>query len=106
MIKYSVLFFSFILILTSCSGVKEGLTGSRKNNSDEFLVQKKNPLVQPPNFNELPKPNNKKSTKIKSNEKQKVQKLLEDYTVESKTETKTKKTQSLEDSILEKIKSK
>ena len=42
--------------LTACQSVKDGLTGNKSNNSDEFLVQKKNPLVLPPNYLELPKP--------------------------------------------------
>ena len=42
--------------LTACQSVKEGLSGSKSDNSDEFLVQKKNPLVLPPKYLELPKP--------------------------------------------------
>jgi len=44
------------LILTACQSVKDGLSGNKSNNSDEFLIQKKNPLVLPPKFSELPKP--------------------------------------------------
>jgi hypothetical protein len=36
--------------------VKEGFTNQKKNNSDEFLVEKKSPLVMPPNYDELPLP--------------------------------------------------
>ena len=42
--------------LTACQSVKDGLSGSKSDNSDEFLVQKKNPLVLPPKYLELPKP--------------------------------------------------
>ena len=45
-----------LLILCSCQGVKDALSGKKYENSDEFLVIKKNPLVLPPNFNELPTP--------------------------------------------------
>ena len=45
-----------LLILCSCQGVKNALSGKKYENSDEFLVIKKNPLVLPPNFNELPTP--------------------------------------------------
>ena len=34
--------------LISCQSVKDGLTGVKRNNSDEFLIEKKNPLIQPP----------------------------------------------------------
>ena len=51
-------FFLIILlfILCSCEGVKNALSGKKYENSDEFLVIKKNPLVLPPNFNDLPTP--------------------------------------------------
>ena len=42
--------------LTACQSVKDGLSGNKSNNSDEFLVQKKSPLVLPPNYLKLPKP--------------------------------------------------
>ena len=52
--------FFFVIILlfitTSCQGVKDALQGKKYENSDEFLVIKKNPLVLPPNFNDLPTP--------------------------------------------------
>ena len=49
------------ILLANCSSVKEGFTSNRKNNSDEFLVKKKAPLVMPPEFGELPNPKIKKS---------------------------------------------
>ena len=54
----------FILILLipllSCQSVKDALTGKKYESSDEFLVIKKNPLVLPPDFNELPSPEDAK----------------------------------------------
>ena len=32
----------------------------RSDKADEFLIEKKNPLVMPPDINELPKPNEEK----------------------------------------------
>ena len=46
----------FSVFLTSCQSIKDGLSGRKTENSDEFLVKKKNPLVMPPKFMELPKP--------------------------------------------------
>ena len=43
----------------SCQSIKDGLSGNKSENSDEFLVQKKSPLVLPPKFLELPQPKNK-----------------------------------------------
>ena len=45
-----------LLFLNSCGTVAEGLGGSKKKGSDEFLVEKKAPLVLPPSYGELPKP--------------------------------------------------
>ena len=51
-------FFLIILLftITSCQNLKDALQGKKYESSDEFLVIKKNPLVLPPNFNELPTP--------------------------------------------------
>ena len=47
-------------MITACadtwSSVKRGLTGQKQNSTDEFLVEKKDPLVLPPNFEDLPVP--------------------------------------------------
>ncbi len=46
-----------VFLLSSCQGVKDALEGKRRSKSgDEFLVEKKNPLTLPPNFDELPEP--------------------------------------------------
>ena len=45
-----------LFVLSSCQGVKDALTGKKYENSDEFLVIKKNPLILPPNFKDLPTP--------------------------------------------------
>ena len=52
-----------ILIIPSCNtfdSVKRGLTGEKSNSADEFLVQKKDPLVLPPNYDKLPTPNERR----------------------------------------------
>ena len=51
-----VIILSFCLAVTSCQTLKDGLSGNKNNNSDEFLVKKKNPLIMPPKYLELPKP--------------------------------------------------
>ena len=102
-IKIFLSFLSFFLILTSCQSVKQGLTGSKKNNKDEFLVQKKNPLVQPPNFNELPEPKSKKADISEENSSKDIEKLLEGYNVESSNNNNNENIESIEESILEKI---
>ena len=59
--KQSIPIFLIILFfLSSCGTIKEGFTNQKKKSTDEFLVEKKSPLVMPPNFNELPIPNQTK----------------------------------------------
>ena len=53
-------FFGLLFFLSSCGS--GGLTGGKKDNTDEFLVQKKNPLVTPPDYMKLPKPNETSET--------------------------------------------
>ena len=48
---------SFIFLVSSCGTLKEGFKNQKKNNNDEFLVEKKSPLIMPPDYNELPMPN-------------------------------------------------
>ncbi len=67
-ITYISLFLG-LLFLSSCSTVKEGFESKRKNSTEEFLVEKKKPLVMPPNYSELPEPeleeNNSTTNEIK-----------------------------------------
>ena len=57
-----IIFFQLILFLYSCSTVKDGFTNQKKSSSDEFLVEKKSPLVMPPDYNDLPVPDKNKET--------------------------------------------
>ena len=47
-----ILIFSF----NSCTSIKNAVTGKKSENSDEFLIKKKNPLILPPDFDDLPEP--------------------------------------------------
>jgi hypothetical protein len=68
-----LIFISFILI--SCQGAQDAFSLKKKNNNDEFLVEKKNPLVMPPNFDILPKPENHNNNKD-INEENSIKDLL------------------------------
>ena len=58
--KILLIFLLIFLSLNSCGTIKEGFSMQKKDNTDEFLVEKKNPLKIPPNYDELPVPNNSK----------------------------------------------
>ena len=93
---------NLFLFLLSCGTVKEGFSNPKKNSSDEFLVEKKTPLVMPPNYNELPEP--KVNQQEIKEEKNSIKSLLlqEDDTLnDNEIDDKDKK---LEESLLEKIK--
>jgi|TARA_B110000046_G_scaffold182411_1_gene216360 hypothetical protein len=100
---YTILIF---IALIGCQSVKEGLTGQKKNNTDEFLIQKKNPLVQPPEFNKLPEPyNSSKVAEIKEGDIDFSGILTEKKTKTKISSNSQKSNISLEKNILEKIKS-
>ena len=88
------------LLFSSCTSLKEGFVNQKKNNSDEFLVEKKSPLVMPPDYNELPIPNEENINK-ESNE---IQSLISKSKSGEIEENFDEKSSSFEGSILEKIK--
>jgi hypothetical protein len=45
-----------VLLLVSCGSMQSAFENKKKNSTDEFLVEKKSPLVMPPDFDELPIP--------------------------------------------------
>ena len=102
--------FSFLIsimiftILTGCQDVKKGLSGKKIDEGNEFLVIKKNPLVVPPNFNELPQPSDNNiennSNKDNENEFKNIMKNNEDNILENDSTT----TGNLEENILKQIK--
>ncbi len=54
--KILISLYLVLLLLNSCGTVKEGFQNPKKNSSDEFLIEKKSSLVIPPEFKELPIP--------------------------------------------------
>ena len=62
------------VMLSSCGAVKEGFSSQKKDNSDEFLVEKKSPLLMPPDFDELPVANSDSS--LNNNENNEIKKLI------------------------------
>ena len=91
-----------ILIFNSCATVKEGFRSQKKNSTDEFLVEKKSPLIMPPEFNELPIPENNNQNSEK-NEEIYIKKLITNNE-NSSTENISNQNTNFENSILEKIK--
>ena len=93
-----------IVALNSCQTIKDGLTGKKSENSDEFLVQKKNPLELPPDFTKLPVP--KKDTEnINQSEEidEEIENLFKNSDETNSSDDATDSNQSAEDFVLKKI---
>ena len=102
--KISKLLF-LLLFLYSC-GVGEALQGKKRSDQgDEFLIDKKNPLVLPPDFDKLPKPGEAsvKSTKDIESDQSNIENLLKKSKIEDDASSSEQST-SIESSILKKIK--
>ena len=104
-LSLSLLFSVVISIfLIGCQDVKKGFSGKKIDQGNEFLVIKKNPLVVPPNFNELPQPSDNNlennSNKDNENEFKNIMKNNEDNISENDSTT----TGNLEENILKQIK--
>ena len=101
--KFNLLFILGIalIILSGCNTVKKAFKNPKKNSSDEFLVEKKSPLVMPPEFNELPIPNQNEDTNQK--QENNIKSLI---TYNNENTDQEASNSDLEGSILSKIKNK
>ena len=103
--KKIIIFLLASFFLYSCTGVQDALQGKKRSeNSDEFLVEKKNPLTVPPDINELPVPLDQEESKETSNSSSEIIEALQGQKTEDKAnENNNKDQKSLEQSVLEKI---
>lgn len=104
--KKKLIFLLFLLFVYSCGSVGEALQGKKRSDQgDEFLIDKKNPLTMPPDFNKLPKPGeaNVKTTKNIQSEQSNIENLLKNNKDNQSSST-NKQSTSIESLILKKIK--
>ena len=92
-----------MLVTVSCKSVKNALTGIKQENSDEFLVQKKHPLVLPPDFTDLPVPFDESSKVTEIQIEDDIEKLL-GMENNTKNTDDTSGSSSIESFVLKKIK--
>ena len=104
-IKSVLTIFLTLLFLNACSSIAEGLGGSKKKGSDEFLVQKKAPLVLPSSFEELPEPQIKteESKSLIEKNKLSIQKLIVETSIKTSNTENNELNSSIEKLIIEKI---
>ena len=98
--------FIILLFFSQCGEIKDGLTLKKGNKVEEFLIEKKNPLIVPPDFGDLPTPENiLNNESVKKNDE--VQILLDEEVSDGTSENKpTSTSSSIESSILKKIENK
>ncbi len=97
--------FLILIFLNSCGTIAEGLGGSKKKGSDEFLVEKKSPLVLPPSFGELPEPGKEPEENIISDKKDTsdIEDIINQSSSISTSEKSDDTKNSIEQSIIKKI---
>ena len=91
-----------MMLLNTCSSLKEAnkiLRNEKVRTTDEFLIEKREPLVFPPDYEKMPEPN--KDNKTKTNEQEKIKELFNKSKEENII---SNKSSSVEDTILNKIK--
>ena len=90
-----------IFFVTSCQSLKTAkktLTGEKEFSTDEFMVKRKNPLILPPDYENLPTPDEEAAAKEEISNFEK--------TLGASIEDNSSKSSSAEESILKKIRSK
>ena len=98
-----IFIFANIFFLNSCESIKNAVTGKKKPPGDEFLVEKKNPLVLPPEFGELPVPLKEELIEQEESDEE-IEKLIGKISIEENSNDDLENlSDSLEQSILEQI---
>jgi len=94
---------TLMMLLNTCSSLKEAnkiLRNEKIKTTDEFLIEKREPLVFPPDYEKMPEPG--KNNKTKTNEQEKIKELINKSSTEE--DVISNKSSSVEDTILNKIK--
>ena len=90
-----------LLLCVSCNSFNEvgkTLRNEKEITTDEFLVKQKEPLVLPPDFQKLPRPN-----EIKQENKNEKEKILKYSKMENQGNISANTNSSVEDKIIERI---
>ena len=99
----TILIIIFSLSLYACGTVKEGFSAKKRSEqSDEFLVEKKNPLAMPPDYEKLPTPGNQEVSPETFSSNEDVKDLL-NIQESNESSLNNNDSEDLESSIIEKI---
>ena len=79
MLLTKLIFFNLLILmfLSGCQNVRENLSMKKKQNVDEFLIEKKNPLILPPEFSKLPEPRKNNEDEVSQDDNIDLTKVLE-----------------------------
>lgn len=104
--KIKSIFFIIVILITvqSCGTIKEGFKSQKKNSTDEFLVEKKSPLVMPPDFDKLPMPNSEidEDGSLNADSSENIEKLI---TNGAEIDSSLEQNKNFENLIIDQIKS-
>ena len=96
------------LLITACAesfeDIKKGLGGGKTTSTDEFLVKKKEPLVMPPKWKNLPEPGGVMKSDDEVREATDIEELMKLGKNKESSTNYEQGSGDLEESILKKIK--
>ena len=97
-----ILFINIFVFFSSCSSAKKAFINQKKTSTDEFLVEKKSPLVMPPDYEILPEP----SSNLMNNENDNlnIKTLISDNEGKKDDLQEQTSNKSFEENIIKKIK--
>ena len=100
--KYRINIFIILIcfFISSCSAAKKAFDPDA-NSGDEFLVEKKSPLIMPPNYDELPSPGFDKEKN--KEDKTEIEKLVTNSKKNSDKKSTIQLSTSFEEFIIDKI---
>ena len=91
-------------LLNACQTAKDAFEGKKRSEqSDEFLVEKKNPLALPPDFEKLPVPGNQEVSPETFTDTEEVKDLLNIQGSEKSDSNDKTNSSDLESTIIKKI---
>ena len=99
-----IVFFFITACASSWEDVKKGLGGEKRTTTDEFLVRKKEPLVMPPKWKNLPEPGGVMKSDDEVEEATDIEELMKLGESEESSTNYEEGKGDLEESILKKIK--
>ena len=104
--KFKIIFFIILFgsFFYSCTTLKKGFESQRKNSTEEFLVEKKQPLVMPPDFEKLPIPDQNQKNTQQENINQIEELIVKDNAANTNSKSSNNPNKKTENFILDKIK--